>query len=291
MRVDPQAAEPGGSPSPSSRPTRPPFSPPSTSTADPDRAASTPGGRLHWWRELLYIGLFYGLYTAVRDTQGSAGNGFTTRGSLTAFHHAQLVIRIEKDLLLFHEQSLQHLFHSQRFFQACDAFYGTAHFVVTAGVLIWLFRRQPGRYPYWRNVLAITTALALIGFAAFPLMPPRLLDLAGGHYGFVDTLARYRGSWSFDSGTMEKLSNQYAAMPSLHFAWSSWCALVVLPACRSWWTRTLAVAYPLLTAFAIVVTANHYFLDAVGGAVVLGLATALARPLTAWMRRSHPALL
>jgi len=90
---------------------------------------------------------------------------------------------------------------------------------------------------------------------------------------------------------MQKISNQYAAMPSLHFGWSSFCCLVFLPACRRWWTKALAVAYPLLTLFAIVVTANHYFLDAVGGAVALGIAVVLARPLTAWMARRHPAAL
>ena len=43
-----------------------------------------------------------------------------------------------------------------------------------------------------------TTGLALIGFATYPLMPPRLLPSS---YGFVDTLRVYGGLWSFDSGT------------------------------------------------------------------------------------------
>jgi prepilin signal peptidase PulO-like enzyme (type II secretory pathway) len=119
-------------------------------------------------------------------------------------------------------------------------------------------------------------------------MPPRLLDQAIAlhptvHYGFVDTLARYGGSWSFDSGAMQKVSNQYAAMPSLHFAWSTFCLLVFYPACKRVWTKTLAVLYPTATLFAIVVTANHFLLDAVGGAVVLTAGIVLARPLTSWM--------
>lgn len=244
---------------------------------------------LRWWREVLYILGFYGIYTIVRDTQGSAGRGFTTRGSVTAYHHAQGVIRIERDLWLFHERWLQALFDGAgHFFQFWDIFYGTAHFAVTAAAITWMFKRQPARYAYWRNVLAITTALALIGFAVFPLMPPRLLDAASllhpnVHYGFVDTLARYGGGWSFDSGTMEKISNQYAAMPSLHFAWSSFCFLVFWPACKRWWTKTLIALYPIATLFAIVVTANHYVLDAVGGAVVLGVGILLARPATKWL--------
>ena len=265
------------------------------------RAAEAPWGSgaatvrpvgLRWWREGIYIVAFYVVYTAVRDTQGSAGNGFTSKGSTTAFHHARAVIHIERALWLFHEHRLQDTFRGWTdFYRLWDVFYGTAHFVVTAAAIVWMFRRTPGRYPFWRNVLAITTALALVGFAVYPLMPPRLLDAAGGHYGFVDTLQRYGGSWSFDSGAMQKISNQYAAMPSLHFAWSSWCACVFLPACRRPGTKALVIAYPLATLFAILVTANHYLLDAAGGLVALGAAMALARPLTTWMQRRHPAAL
>src|SRR2546429_8738227 len=70
---------------------------------------------------------------------------------------------------------------------------------------------------------------------------------------------------------MQKLSNQYAAMPSLHCAWAGWCTFVLWPAVRRPWAKALVVAYPFITVFAIVVTANHYFLDAVGGAVVLAI--------------------
>jgi len=70
---------------------------------------------------------------------------------------------------------------------------------------------------------------------------------------------------------MSKVSNQYAAMPSLHFAWSTWCALVLVPTVRRTWVRVLAASYPICTLFAIVVTGNHYWLDAAGGAVILAL--------------------
>ena len=117
-------------------------------------------------------------------------------------------------------------------------------------------------------------------------MPPRLLDLHGLHYGFVDTLERFGSLWSFDSGTMQKISNQYAAMPSLHFAWSLWCALLLFPVLRHWWTKALAALYPVATLFAVVVTANHYWLDAAGGAVCLGAGYALGGLVTRrWEKR------
>lgn len=236
---------------------------------------------LRWWREVLYIVAFYVVYTVIRDLQGSAsGTGITSRATILAFQHARRVIRIEHDLHIFREQAIQHVFiHAKLFLQFWDTYYGTAHFVVTAAALIWLFRRDPARYPLWRNTLALTTGLALIGFATFPLMPPRLLP---SNFGFVDTLERFGGSWSFDSGAMQKVSNQYAAMPSLHFGWSIWCTCVIYPACRRWWSKALIVGYPALTVFAIVVTANHYLLDAAGGAVVFSVAFLIARQLTSW---------
>ena len=115
----------------------------------------------------------------------------------------------------------------------------------------------PERYPLWRNTLAFTTGFALIGFATFPLMPPRLLPVS---YGFVDTLDKFGALWSFDSGAMHKISNQYAAMPSLHCAWAMWCLLVMWPQLKSVWARALLVLYPIATVYCIIVTANHYWL-------------------------------
>jgi hypothetical protein len=248
--------------------------------AQTDRDAPAPA-RLRWWREVAFVVAFYGIYSLVRNQFGSAGSPIVAHRE--AFQHARTVIHIERALGLFHEEAVQHRFLGWRsFIQFWNLFYGTFHFVVTAGCIVWLFRRFPERYVRWRTTLAVTTALALFGFALFPLLPPRLLP---EHYGFADTLRTYGGLWSFDSGAMSKVSNQYAAMPSLHFAWSSWCALVLVPTVKRTWVRVLAVSYPLLTLFAIVVTANHYWLDAVGGAVILSLGS-LAGML--WADRARP---
>jgi hypothetical protein len=219
---------------------------------------------LRWWREVAFVLAFYGIYSVIRNQFGSA-----SVHPSEALHHAHEVIRIERTVGLFHEESIQQWFLGWRWFiQFWNLFYGTFHFVVTAGCIVWLFVRFPERYVRWRTTLAVTTGLALFGFALFPLLPPRLLP---EHYGFVDTLRSYGGLWSFDSGAMSKISNQYAAMPSLHFAWSSWCAFVLVPTVKRTWVRVLAGIYPVLTLFAIVVTANHYWLDAAGGAVILAL--------------------
>jgi hypothetical protein len=236
--------------------------------------------RLRWWREVLYILAFYAVYTAIRNTQGSANVS-----AEHALRNAKRVIRVEHLTGIFHEATIQHWFIHDRFFlQFWDVFYGSAHFIVTAVAIIYMFRKMPARYPLWRNTLACTTALALIGFATWPLMPPRLLP---ANYHFIDTLKVYGGLWNFDSGAMQKISNQYAAMPSLHFAWSSWCALVLGPAIKRPWLKVLMYAYPFITLFAIVVTANHYILDAVGGAVVLAIGFLLGRVITTFLARRH----
>ena len=135
----------------------------------------------------------------------------------------------------------------------------------------------PERYRLWRNTLALATGLALIGFSFFPVLPPRLLP-AGYH--FVDTLRVVGGLWNFSSGPVNDVSNQYAAMPSLHTAWSAWCALAVMPLIRPLWGKVLVVLYPLATIFCIIVTANHYFADVVAGLLLLGVSYLLALALT-----------
>jgi hypothetical protein len=248
--------------------------------------------RLRWWREVLYIAVFYAIYTWIRNQFGSA-----SVESRVAYDHALLIIDIERALGLFHEESIQGFFLDWKLFiQFWNVFYGTFHFVVTIGVLLWLFFGRRNQYSVWRNTLAFTTGLALLGFSLFPLMPPRLLchcEFGAGDgdpyftddYGFVDTLADYGGLWSFNEGTMAKVSNQYAAMPSLHFAWSLWCALAIWGRTRHRWARILAAIYPVATLFAIVVTANHFWLDAVGGAIVLGVGWVLGTRLDRWNDR------
>ncbi len=231
---------------------------------DPPSAEAAARRGLRWWKEVGLVLAFYAVYSVVRNTQGSA-----VVSEARALRNALRIIRWEELVGIYHEEALQqHFLAWDGFIEFWNLFYGTFHFFVTIFALVFLFRRFPVRYRRWRNTLAATTALALIGFATYPLMPPRLLPAS---HGYVDTLRVYGSLWSFDSGAMSKLSNQYAAMPSLHFAWAMWCTLVLVPALKSWWAKAAAIIYPVFTLFAIVVTANHFVLDAAGGLVVLGL--------------------
>ena len=259
-------------------------------------------------KELAIIGSFYFVYSLTRNRFGS----ISIQGSdkpMMAFHNAMKVIRLERLVGLFHEESIQEIFlPSKRLMQALNTYYGTAHFFVTLAVFFVLFHRRKDVFPLFRNALAICTGLALIGFALFPLMPPRLLDAPcpgtspgiasyGGdcipsdlrnyngarNFGFVDTLEKFGGPWDFSSGAVAKASNQYAAMPSLHIGWASWCAFGMWPLMRRRWQRAAVLIYPAFTLFTIIVTANHYWLDGLGGLLTLGVAFLLGN----WLHRTN----
>ncbi|HET9944859.1 MAG TPA: phosphatase PAP2 family protein [Actinomycetes bacterium] len=158
--------------------------------------------------------------------------------------------------------------------------YSVLHYVVTPAVLVWVYRSHPGRYRVARNTLVAGSALGIVGFAMLPMAPPRMLP------GYVDTLASTSGSgwWGSDASAprgLGALTNELAAMPSLHVGWAVWCAGVVLLCTRRRWVRVLAVAYPVLTTVVVVATANHYLLDAVAGVAVLAAGAAVAVRLPA----------
>jgi PAP2 superfamily len=265
--------------------------------------AAPPRPRLRWWREVVYTVVLYGVYSTVRNQFGSAG-GPAGQSNGIAYGHALDIIGIEHTLGLYFEPTVQRWYldlPADGWIGFWNVFYGTAHFIVTAVALIALYRIDKVRYPVWRNTLVFTTLFALIGFASFSLMPPRLLDETFDRFGpppalddeadehgdMVDTLATYPTFWSFDSGTLKNISNQYAAMPSLHIAWSTWVALVLAPMFTRRFWKALVWLHPVATFFCIVVTANHYWLDAVGGLVILGAGYLAGRALADfWDRRA-----
>ena len=259
---------------------------------------------LRWWKEALLAAAVYAVYSIVRNQFGSAGGD-----PGPAFGHAKDIIAVEDALHLYFEPALQSWYldlPANGFIRLWNVYYGIAHFLVTFVALVWMFRRDPIRHRLLRNTLALTTALAVIGFAAYSLMPPRLLDDPGEYggcqiyapeaaraappgaltapgcdeFGFVDTIATYGGWISFGNEGMKDVSNQYAAMPSMHIGWATWSAIVLLPLVRRRGAKVLVVAYPVLTLTCIVVTANHYWIDGLGGLLCLGVGYALARAIT-----------
>jgi hypothetical protein len=238
-----------------------------------------------WLRELGIVLGFYYVYQTIRSLADVGGV------KNRAHSNAHWLVSAEKSMFIFHEQSIQQAFLGATWFiKAMNVYYGTLHFIITAGLLIWLYAKRHGAYRRLRNLLGATTGLALIGYWAFPLAPPRLYLQCDGNIPalgpegglvkpvcFVDTLDKIGGLWNYQSSAAKAIANAYAAMPSLHFGWALWCAIVIWQEVGGRKGRVLAVLYPALTLFAIVVTANHYFLDAVGGAMILGGGLAIVR--------------
>lgn len=244
------------------------------------------GSTLHWGKELLVVGVLYLVYASVRNlSEGKPSE---------AFANALKVIRWQELLGISHEEAIQDwVLNFEPLVIVSNYYYGSAYIVFTLLTLVFLYRRFPNDYPLWRNTLAVGTMLALVGFATFPLMPPRLLDVMGDgrFFGYVDTLVQYPTFWSFESSTMKTISNQFAAMPSLHCGWAFWALAALWPRVRTWWMRLAIASYPVVTVFVVVATANHYFLDAVGGAVIFVVAYLLSRTFTRAGRAPAPSQL
>jgi hypothetical protein len=148
-------------------------------------------------------------------------------------------------------------------------YYASAHYVVTAIVLLWLYRRRASLYPRARQTLVASTLVALVGYLLMPTAPPRLL-------GFPDLMAHHadQGWWGQAASApqgMGWLTNQLAAFPSMHAGWALWVALAITAATASRALRTLGWAHAITTVVVVVGTGNHWVLDIVAGWAVVYL--------------------
>ncbi|MFE1838815.1 bifunctional glycosyltransferase 87/phosphatase PAP2 family protein [Streptomyces sviceus] len=213
--------------------------------------------------ELLLIRVTYAAYQQVRL---AATGGSNSAGRATAEKHGQQILDLERLLHIDIEHWANHAVVKvdwlRNFF---DYYYESFHFVVPLSVLAVLYWRRPVDYRWARASLGFATLLALVGFWLYPLAPPRLMPALG----VIDTVHGVQDFSKPDYGTLTALTNQYAAMPSLHFGWSLWCGVVIAIIAPRWWMKGLGLLHPLFTVSAIVATGNHWVLDAVGGAAVV----------------------
>jgi hypothetical protein len=210
------------------------------------------------------------------------GRNAIPQQATVAERHARSVAHLQDILHLNFELSVNTFVAAhEALAQVMDYYYATLHFLITIGVLVWLYLVHPAVYRGARTVLFATTLLALIGFYFYPLAPPRLLPAS---YGYIDTLLKFHTWGSLADPKIAQHSNQYAAMPSLHIGWSLWCATAVFMCARRLWVRLAALVYPVCTLMVIIGTANHYVTDAVGGAVTVALAFGVQ-----WLMSGHGA--
>ncbi|MEU9189312.1 phosphatase PAP2 family protein [Streptomyces sp. NPDC048484] len=202
------------------------------------------------------------------------GRQLATGHTAEAFDNARRVWDLERFLHLPGEGSVQSaMLHGDTLVHIANTYYVTVHFPATAAFLVWLYLRRPRHYVWARRVLAVVTAAALVVHLTFPLAPPRMLAATG----LVDTGQVFGPTVYGASPEADSLSNQFAAMPSLHFGWALLVAIGLIAATRSRW-RPLWLLHPLMTLLVVVGTANHYWLDAIVAAALLGITLAVLRP-------------
>jgi len=214
-------------------------------------------------RELILVGVLYVGYTSSRLLASSA--------EAPAVHRAKVLLRIERAIELDWEHAANAFFvrHETLGLLSCY-WYSTAHYILTAVVLAWLFFKGPRAYLPARRALVVATLFALALYLMLPTAPPRFMP------GYADVLSLHssQGWWGADASAprgLGHLTNELAAFPSLHAGWSLWCALVLQRNARLRTVKVLGWCGAFVTAAVVIGTANHWVLDVlVGWMVVFG---------------------
>jgi hypothetical protein len=225
-----------------------------------------PGRQLARWvpvvRELVVLNILFVVWRLV--------GGVSLLHAAGAFSRGRSVWRAERWLHLPSEAAMQRMvLPHATFSRLCNGYYEWAHAPLLALTLLWLLWRHREAYGRWRNlVVAFTGSSLLVGF--LPIAPPRLIP----SFGMVDLADRYHQSvyGALGSG----ISDQLSSIPSVHIGWAVIVAAAIVAVGRSRW-RWLAVLHPLITMYVVVVTANHYWLDAVAAVALLAAIEAVRR--------------
>jgi len=221
--------------------------------------------------ELLLILAFWVVYSLARLLADTSMQ--------PALARANEVLHVESLIGIQWEFGLNQLFTDHGVLGLVGSYwYATLHYVVTASVLIWLWRLGADRYGPARRALAIGTLFALLAYISMPTAPPRFIG------GYVDVLSLHAadGWWGADASAprgLGGLTNELAAFPSMHAGWALWVALSLQFYATRKWVRVLGWMYALGTAVVIVGTGNHWVIDVLTGWIVILLAWAAARAI------------
>ncbi len=238
-----------------------------------------------WLDALRQLALFAGAYYLYRIVRGLVDGRATS-----AFDNARTLVDVERTLGLFFEPGLQAWAQGEEWLvTGANWMYVNSHFVITTTFLIWLYIFRNQTFYYVRNMFMIAMGLALVGYMAFPTAPPRYLP----EWGFTDTVATLVGPHAEQSANL--LYNPFAAVPSMHVAFALMIGIPAMKIVKRRYAKVLWALYPAVVTFVVVVTANHFWLDAALGALVAAIsawgasyALGRARP-EAWAWRNSRA--
>jgi len=234
----------------------------------------------HGWLDALrQVSLFAAAYLAYRLVRGLVDGEANA-----AFAHARDLISLERTLHLFVEPSIQAWASGSHFVMVlCSWLYVNAQTSVTIAALVYLYLRHNRSFYFVRNMFMIAMAIALVGYTVFPTAPPRFMP----EWGFIDSVSDFTGVHvSHASASMSALTNLYAAVPSMHVAFALMIAWTLARLSRRRIVSVLWLLYPFLMTFVIVVTANHFIVDALLGALTAGTSAYGA----SWLARVRPAV-
>lgn len=228
-----------------------------------------------WLDALRQISLFAAAYFAYRLVRG-----LVEGDANAAFAHARDLISIESSLHVFVEPSVQAWASGSHVVMVCASWlYVNAQTTITLSALAFLYLRHNKSFYFVRNMFMIAMALALVGYAIYPTAPPRLMP----EWGFTDSVAALTGVRVENAG-VSALLNLYAAVPSMHVCFALMVGWPLARLVRPRPLRAFWFLYPFLVTFVVVATGNHYFLDAVLGALTAGVSALLAQQLLARAR-------
>src|SRR5918999_5003924 len=222
-----------------------------------------PRGWFDLFRQVL---IWFGFVLAYQLARGVAD-----RSPAVAFENARGVIDVERRVTGLWELSLQSWTESSHLLGVLTSWtYWLSQFAVVGLALLWVYFRRYDHFIRFRNLLMLANLIGLVGYVVLPTAPPRYFP----ELGFVDTLAAV-GTANHGSALVELASNPYAAMPSLHAA-DALIVGVTLAAIVRWRPAKLVwLAWPVWVSFAVMATANHFWLDIVAGVVVALVALAI----------------
>jgi len=221
------------------------------------------------------VALFAAAYWCYRFVRGAVDGK-----APESFQHARDLISIERTLHLFIEPTVQTWVTGKHWLiGAASWMYVNSQFSVTLGVLVFIYLFHNASFYFVRNMFMVAMGLALVGYMAFPAAPPRFFP----EWGFTDSVSNFTGVPQ-DSVTVNALFNPFAAVPSMHVAFA---LMLGWPLARLVKWRVLKVVwflYPFVVTFVVVATGNHFWLDAVLGAIVAGVSALAADRLFARWR-------
>jgi len=198
--------------------------------------------------------------------------GLTEASADLARTHARHLLHLEQVLHVNAEWAWQKPLESSAALQAvANWIYIWGHWPVLIATLVWLVWRHRSQFLRLRDAMLVSGGLGMLVFVSYPTAPPRLAGL-----GFVDTVTQSSNAYRYLQPPA--FVNQYAAMPSLHVGWDLLAGIAIFSASTYVAVRVLACLMPVLMAWAVIATGNHYVLDVVAGVtlVLIGHLVALA---------------